>query len=176
MFIRDRLWDKMYTNQEFSLLISLLNHQSDTNMSISWFSLSFECGYQPIESFLFLTNSRRWRIFADVSVDIGITLEVVATLFPKPLFLPCICVGNMFKVREKSLIFSSIMFSQHINSNKYGNTLVVQRRILIVDVSYTMPSLLIKSWLGGLWGRSRSMWRINQSALGNGVGYFRYKR
>jgi len=45
----------------------------------------------------FRTDSKRWRIFADVSVDIGITLEVVATLFPKPLFLPCICVGNMFK-------------------------------------------------------------------------------
>ena len=32
-----------------------------------------------------------------MSVDIGITLEVAATLFPKPLFLPCICLGNMFK-------------------------------------------------------------------------------
>ena len=32
-----------------------------------------------------------------MSVDIGITLEVAATLFPKSFFLPCICLGNMFK-------------------------------------------------------------------------------
>lgn len=32
-----------------------------------------------------------------MSVDIGITLEVAATLFPRPFFLPCICLGNMFK-------------------------------------------------------------------------------
>jgi len=30
-------------------------------------------------------------------VDIGITLEVAATMFPKSFFLPCICLGNMFK-------------------------------------------------------------------------------
>jgi hypothetical protein len=36
-------------------------------------------------------------MFADTAVDIGITLEVAATLFPKQFFLPCICLGNMFK-------------------------------------------------------------------------------
>mmetsp|Transcript_11752 Transcript_11752/g.24837 ORF Transcript_11752/g.24837 Transcript_11752/m.24837 type:complete len:554 (-) Transcript_11752:1667-3328(-) len=45
----------------------------------------------------FRTDVKRWRIFADMSVDIGITLEVAATLFPKSFFLPCICLGNMFK-------------------------------------------------------------------------------
>ncbi|OEU22743.1 DUF647-domain-containing protein, partial [Fragilariopsis cylindrus CCMP1102] len=45
----------------------------------------------------FRTDVKRWRIFADVSVDIGITLECAATLLPKPFFLPCICLGNMFK-------------------------------------------------------------------------------
>ena len=32
-----------------------------------------------------------------MSVDIGITLEIAATLFPRSFFLPCICLGNMFK-------------------------------------------------------------------------------
>ena len=45
----------------------------------------------------FRSDVKRWRIFADMSVDIGITLEVAATLFPRPFFLPCICLGNMFK-------------------------------------------------------------------------------
>ena len=45
----------------------------------------------------FRTDVKRWRLFADMSVDIGITLEVAATLFPKSFFLPCICLGNMFK-------------------------------------------------------------------------------
>jgi len=45
----------------------------------------------------FRTDVKRWRIFADTSVDIGITLEVAATFFPKQFFLPCICLGNMFK-------------------------------------------------------------------------------
>jgi len=45
----------------------------------------------------FRTDVKRWRIFADTCVDIGITLEVAATLFPKSFFLPCICLGNMFK-------------------------------------------------------------------------------
>eukprot|EP00536_Pseudo-nitzschia_multiseries_P006219 jgi/Psemu1/192669/e_gw1.130.125.1 len=45
----------------------------------------------------FRKDVKRWRIFADLSVDIGITLEVAATMFPKSFFLPCICLGNMFK-------------------------------------------------------------------------------
>lgn len=45
----------------------------------------------------FRTDVKRWRIFADMSVDIGITLEVAAIFFPKPFFLPLICLGNMFK-------------------------------------------------------------------------------
>jgi hypothetical protein len=45
----------------------------------------------------FRSDCKRWRIFADVSVDVGITLEVTATLFPPAFFLPMICVGNVFK-------------------------------------------------------------------------------
>ena len=45
----------------------------------------------------FRTDCKRWRIFADVSVDVGITLEVTATLLPPVFFLPMICIGNVFK-------------------------------------------------------------------------------
>eukprot|EP00533_Pseudo-nitzschia_delicatissima_P013495 CAMPEP_0197264110 /NCGR_PEP_ID=MMETSP1432-20130617/1600_1 /TAXON_ID=44447 /ORGANISM="Pseudo-nitzschia delicatissima, Strain UNC1205" /LENGTH=515 /DNA_ID=CAMNT_0042728723 /DNA_START=59 /DNA_END=1606 /DNA_ORIENTATION=- len=45
----------------------------------------------------FRSDIKRWRLFADMSVDIGITLEVTAILLPKSFFLPCICLGNMFK-------------------------------------------------------------------------------
>ena len=45
----------------------------------------------------FRTDCKRWRIFADVSVDVGITLEVTATLLPPAFFLPMICMGNVFK-------------------------------------------------------------------------------
>jgi len=39
----------------------------------------------------FRTDIKRWRLFADIMVDIGITLEVAATLVPRALFLPMIC-------------------------------------------------------------------------------------
>mmetsp|Transcript_24795 Transcript_24795/g.53670 ORF Transcript_24795/g.53670 Transcript_24795/m.53670 type:complete len:534 (+) Transcript_24795:65-1666(+) len=45
----------------------------------------------------FRADIKRWRLFADLIVDVGITLEVAATLFPKAWFLPLICVGNMCK-------------------------------------------------------------------------------
>jgi hypothetical protein len=45
----------------------------------------------------FRSDCKRWRIFADVSVDVGITLEVTATLLPPVFFLPMICMGNVFK-------------------------------------------------------------------------------
>lgn len=45
----------------------------------------------------FRVDVKKWRLFADIMNDIGITLEVVATLFRRELFLPMICVGNMFK-------------------------------------------------------------------------------
>jgi hypothetical protein len=44
----------------------------------------------------FRTDVKRWRLFADLMVDMGITLEVAALANPK-LFLPMICVGNMCK-------------------------------------------------------------------------------
>lgn len=45
----------------------------------------------------FRADIKRWRLFADLIVDAGITLEVVATLFPKKYFLLMICLGNMCK-------------------------------------------------------------------------------
>jgi hypothetical protein len=45
----------------------------------------------------FRTDVKRWRLFADLMVDLGITLEVTAVLLPRALFLPMISVGNMCK-------------------------------------------------------------------------------
>jgi hypothetical protein len=45
----------------------------------------------------FRTDIKRWRLFADIMVDIGITLEVAAVGVPQSLFLPFISVGNMCK-------------------------------------------------------------------------------
>lgn len=45
----------------------------------------------------FRTDIKRWRLFADLMVDLGITLEVMAVLVPRSFFLPMICVGNMCK-------------------------------------------------------------------------------
>jgi len=53
--------------------------------------------FTSVASSRFSSDIKRWRLFADVMVDIGITLEVCATLVPQPLFLPMICVGNMCK-------------------------------------------------------------------------------
>jgi hypothetical protein len=39
----------------------------------------------------------RGRIFAELMVDMGITLEVTAVLVPRALFLPMISMGNMCK-------------------------------------------------------------------------------
>lgn len=53
--------------------------------------------FTSVASSRFSSDIKRWRLFADVMVDIGITLEVCATLVPTELFLPMICVGNMCK-------------------------------------------------------------------------------
>jgi Vitamin B6 photo-protection and homoeostasis len=45
----------------------------------------------------FRTDVKRWRLFADLMVDIGITLEIMAVLVPRPFFLPMISLGNMCK-------------------------------------------------------------------------------
>lgn len=44
----------------------------------------------------FRSDVKRWRLFADIMVDIGITLEVAALHSPA-LFLLMICLGNMCK-------------------------------------------------------------------------------
>jgi Vitamin B6 photo-protection and homoeostasis len=45
----------------------------------------------------FRTDVKRWRLFADLMVDLGITLEIMAVLVPPAFFLPMISVGNMCK-------------------------------------------------------------------------------
>lgn len=53
--------------------------------------------FTSIASSKFRTDIKRWRIFADIMVDIGITLEVAAVVVPQSLFLPMISVGTMCK-------------------------------------------------------------------------------
>ncbi len=45
----------------------------------------------------FRSDVKRWRLFADIMVDVGITLEVMAVLVPRSFFLPMISIGNMCK-------------------------------------------------------------------------------
>ena len=45
----------------------------------------------------FRSDIKRWRLFADIAVDVGITLEVAAPLFPKKWFLALISIANIFK-------------------------------------------------------------------------------
>jgi hypothetical protein len=45
----------------------------------------------------FRANVKEWRLFADVMIDVGITLEVLAVQLPTEWFLPMISVGNMCK-------------------------------------------------------------------------------
>lgn len=50
--------------------------------------------FTSVASSRFKTDVKRWRLFADIMVDLGITLEVAATMVPKCLFLPMICKYN----------------------------------------------------------------------------------
>lgn len=45
----------------------------------------------------FRSDVKRWRLVADLAVDLGITLEVAAVSLPSSFFLPMICLGNMCK-------------------------------------------------------------------------------
>lgn len=47
--------------------------------------------FTSTSSHRFRTDIKRWRLVADIMVDIGITLEVAATLVPRALFLLMIC-------------------------------------------------------------------------------------
>ena len=47
--------------------------------------------FTSVASSRFKTDVKRWRLFADIMVDVGITLEVAATMVPKYFFLPMIC-------------------------------------------------------------------------------------
>jgi len=50
-----------------------------------------------ITSNKFKSDVKRWRIFADLIINVGLTLEISAMLVPKKLFLTMICLGNMCK-------------------------------------------------------------------------------
>eukprot|EP00977_Amphora_coffeiformis_P010877 scaffold2558_cov172-Amphora_coffeaeformis.AAC.8 len=56
-------------------------------------SLAFTATTAP----LFRADVKRWRLFADIILDVGITLECAAVHFPPAFFLPLISVGNMCK-------------------------------------------------------------------------------
>jgi hypothetical protein len=45
----------------------------------------------------FRTDVKRWRLFADTILDVGITCEVAALLVPRAFFLPMISIGNACK-------------------------------------------------------------------------------
>ena len=45
----------------------------------------------------FKADVKRWRLLADIMVDTGITLEILAAQVPTQWFLPLLCVGNMCK-------------------------------------------------------------------------------
>ena len=45
----------------------------------------------------FRRNVKRWRYFADVMVDVGITLEIIAPSVLEKWFLPLLCAGNVCK-------------------------------------------------------------------------------
>jgi len=53
--------------------------------------------FTSLSSSKFRFDIKRWKIFADLMVDLGITLEVAATIVPKVHFLPMICLGNVCK-------------------------------------------------------------------------------
>ena len=55
--------------------------------------------FTSIASSRFRTDVKRWRLFADIMVDIGITLEVLSTssFVPHSLFLPLISLGTCCK-------------------------------------------------------------------------------
>lgn len=53
--------------------------------------------FTAVSSSGFRHDVKKWRLFADIINDVGITLEVAATLVSQHLFLPMICAGNMCK-------------------------------------------------------------------------------
>jgi hypothetical protein len=53
--------------------------------------------FTSFTSGIFSKDVKRWRIFADCMVDIGITLEVLAVQLPKSYFVPMLCIANMCK-------------------------------------------------------------------------------
>jgi hypothetical protein len=86
----------------------------------------------------FRANVKKWRMFADVINDVGITIEVAATLFPKEFFLPILCkfssAQNMNLIVFLDLISQTGRFSlfgrfwKHMQSNVRRCSRGLQRR------------------------------------------------
>jgi hypothetical protein len=55
------------------------------------FGMASTLMFTALSSDKFRSNVKKWRLFADMINDVGITLEVAATLVPRHLFLPMIC-------------------------------------------------------------------------------------
>lgn len=55
------------------------------------FGMASTLFFTALASNKFRSNVKKWRLFADIINDVGITLEVAATLVPRHFFLPMIC-------------------------------------------------------------------------------------
>jgi Vitamin B6 photo-protection and homoeostasis len=53
--------------------------------------------FTAVSSWQFRYNVKRWRLLADIMVDVGITAELVAGAVPARYFLPLLCFGNVCK-------------------------------------------------------------------------------
>jgi hypothetical protein len=54
-------------------------------------------GFTSVCAHSFGPETKRWRIFADVILDVGITMEVLAVHLPKSWFLVILCLANACK-------------------------------------------------------------------------------
>lgn len=53
--------------------------------------------FTSLTSYNFGQNVKMWRIFADSINNVGITLDLIAPLLPRPWFLPIVCLGSVCK-------------------------------------------------------------------------------
>jgi hypothetical protein len=55
------------------------------------FGMASSLIFTAVSANKFRANVKKWRMFADIINDVGITVEVAATLVRKELFLPILC-------------------------------------------------------------------------------------
>ena len=77
--------------------------------------------FTSLASSSFSTDGKRWRIFADIMVDIGLTLEVCATMVPGTWFLPMICT---FRPCQLSFWLLSVAVCTWIIMNRVAGVVV----------------------------------------------------